>query len=161
MPPTLASLAAAARATVAAKAAAPKPTHPKRSEVPTLDPEADDTPMRSEWATVALVLRVERWSCSCGAHGDAPLGLFLLQEHARHLGSTRMQAVPTHRGAGPTDHLPLRTLTDSHPVALCSVCGPGLGFTQPYLPPTAPERRPPPVVGAYVEEWKHLTGDRG
>jgi hypothetical protein len=108
-----------------------------------------------DWRTVALVFKVERWTCTCGCTGDNPLGLFLFEEHTRVANSTRLVRPRSEAGLPP---LARRTLVETSSRAMCADCCSDHHFIQALnravLPHQLPER--PPTKGVFVAEWEQL-----
>lgn len=158
---SLDSLIATAQAQVQAKTALGKvetkartaPTAPERKAA--LD-EALVLRATLDWHSTALVFRWEEWTCTCGQSGGTPIGLFILEEHARMANSTRLRPPRSESGDAYPD-LPRRVMRDTRPVPFCPECASTHGFVKPHAP-----RLPPPyairrVEGEFVQEWKLLT----
>lgn len=89
--------------------------------------EADAIRALIDWRPVALAQRIEHWTCSCGAEGRAPGGLFVFSEHVRWANATRFAAP---KSQGEIDAaLPRKVAVVEKTVAVCPECGPRFGFT--------------------------------
>lgn len=130
----------AAEATVKVAKAAASKDPAKLAEVMALQNLAD-------WNTVALVLRHDSWTCTCGASGIAPGGLFLAQEHSRMANCSRLAATAL---SPDVEHLPRRQQTVERKVGFCFFCATTGGFTRQHTPRVVPV--PQTLIGSFIRQ---------
>lgn len=149
---SLTSLTASAQATVSTREREKKAAALKPGSRASPFKEEPDTPLRVEWRPVALVFRMERWTCRCGVVGHTNLGLFLYQEHLHLTSATRLAAC-----GNDAEHpsLPRHYLHDEHAVTMCEACCGALGYATA-LPhgKTFAERVAKRAPGSYIEQWR-------
>jgi hypothetical protein len=155
----LASLIATAQKAVAAQAAIKvakvtakaRPTPEALSALHALE-------LQVQWRPVALVLKLEEWTCVCGHQGEHPLGLFLLEEHTRVANSTRLSRP---RNEAELPPLPRRIAWENGTRLICSSCAPRHGFLKELTrAPVAAQAAVPPAKGEFTSEWETLRGNQ-
>ena len=160
----LTALVAAAKATVATKAAVKTAESRVKTALTAIereDAQAEASALQAslDWTTTSLVAVFDQWKCDCGQHGRSPQGMFLFQEHARSLTTTRLiRVVPdaTH------SDLPKRIKLEHRSVQFCIECSFDAGFIKIHdrqlegIERRAALKRP----GLYQTEWENLRRQR-
>lgn len=159
-PLNLASLVARARAKVQVKDAA-KDAEAKVKAAKTADAkltaqlELNSIREHIDWRSVALLHVTEHWTCRCGNVGEAPQGLFILQEHTRLANSRRLQR-PRSESSLPSD-LPRAVKIETSVVLMCQECREDSGFVNEWRPPIPPTSLAFGAKGEFTREWETLT----
>lgn len=105
--------------TVDAKAAA-------RRELEAANAEARKLENEGIWEASALILRVKYWTCTCGAHGKMPQGIFIRYTNGLWPTAHQDRAV---RSESEGNQLPRRQVIEGEDVVICHNCAPSHGFT--------------------------------